>query len=188
MAGYANNITPEGVNRWERFFRDRSSEVLASGTPYVELAYGPHPRQRMDCFRSPAARADAPTLIAIHGGLWFFFDRWMMHFLVPAFTAAGIHMACPSYRLAPEQALSDIVADCQLVGFSTGDYQRWNPIAHVHPRIPPALLVTGQRESPWLHEMKSVYQHALHAAGVTAEDTDAPDECHFSVLSAIGQS
>ena len=37
----------------------------------------------------------------------------MMHFLVPAFTAAGVHVACPNYRLAPAVGLGDIVGDCR---------------------------------------------------------------------------
>ena len=37
----------------------------------------------------------------------------MMHFLVPAFTAAGVHVACPNYRLAPKVGLDEIVEDCR---------------------------------------------------------------------------
>ena len=111
--GFANRITPLVVERWEAFFRERSQSVLGSATPREELVYGPHPRQRMDLFRAPGAASDAPVLIAIHGGLWFLFDRWMMHALVPAFTAAGIHVVCPGYRLAPEHSLSTIVGDCR---------------------------------------------------------------------------
>src|SRR5436190_1754004 len=99
-AGYANSIDGAVVDRWERFFREESRKM--SDCPRMDLAYGTDPRNRIDFF--PAARAEpgAPVLIAIHGGLWFLFDRWMMHFLVPAFTAAGVHVACPSYRLAPQ--------------------------------------------------------------------------------------
>lgn len=112
-AGYANSITPDVVERWERYFRDASARVLEAKLRQIELAYGTHERQRIDFFPSPVAVAGAPTLVAIHGGLWFLFDRWMMHFLVPAFTAAGVHVACPSYRLAPEHGLDEIVEDCQ---------------------------------------------------------------------------
>ena len=69
--------------------------------------------QRIDFFPALNAPPDAPILIAIHGGLWFLFDKWMMHFLVPAFTAAGVHVACPNYRLAPAVGLGDIVGDCR---------------------------------------------------------------------------
>jgi arylformamidase len=261
-AGYANRITPEVVAHWEMFFRERSAEVLASHSPRVELAYGPHARQRLDFFPSPSAGPDAPTLVAIHGGLWFLFDRWMMHFLVPAFTAAGVHVVCPSYRLAPEHSLGEIVGDCRgaisflqseatalelnadrfsvlghsaagqlatvlastdwtalnavqpsralrswvgvsgfyeiepfaltafqpLVGFSTEEYRRWNPMDLVRADQPPGLLITGGQESTWLHEMAEVYRNNLRSVGVGVTAIDVPEECHFSVLSLIGDS
>src|SRR5215470_15764496 len=109
-AGYANNIDAAVVDHWEAFFREKSRALSA---PRLELAYGPHERNEIDFFPALNALPDAPTLIAIHGGLWFLFDRWMMHFLVPAFTAAGVHVACPTYRLAPAVGLDDIVSDCR---------------------------------------------------------------------------
>jgi arylformamidase len=259
-AGYANSITPEVVAKWESDFRDCSRQVLASPVQRVEFAYGPHERQRIDFFPSPVAGADAPTLIAIHGGLWFLFDRWMMHFLVPAFTAVGVHVACPGYRLAPQYSLGEIVADCRravtclqaeasargfnpsrfsllghsaagqlvavvaatnwaesiptrpapplhswigvsgfyeiepfaltafqpLVGFNPEEYRQWNPMNNVRPGMPPGVLITGARESEWLHEMMREYASALHAAKNAARSIDAADECHFSVLRRIG--
>lgn len=109
-AGYANNIDATVVANWEAFFREKSSALSA---PRLELAYGPHERNEIDFFPALNAPPDAPTLVAIHGGLWFLFDKWMMHFLVPAFTAAGVHVACPNYRLAPAAGLPDIVGDCR---------------------------------------------------------------------------
>ena len=109
-AGYANNIDAAVVAHWEAFFRERSAALAA---PRLELAYGPDTRNRIDFFPAPNAPPGAPVLIAIHGGLWFLFDKWMMHFLVPAFTAAGVHVACPNYRLAPAVGLGDIVDDCR---------------------------------------------------------------------------
>src|SRR5438128_1230295 len=110
-AGYANSIDAAVVERWERFFREESLKV--SDRRRVEFSYGPDPRNRIDFFPAPDAEPGAPVLIAIHGGLWFLFDRWMMHFLVPAFTAAGVHVACPNYRLAPQASLDEIVTDCR---------------------------------------------------------------------------
>jgi arylformamidase len=109
-AGYANNIDAAVVAHWEAYFRERSSALSAAR---LELAYGPDERNEIDFFPALNAPADAPILIAIHGGLWFLFDKWMMHFLVPAFTAAGVHVACPNYRLAPAVGLGDIVHDCR---------------------------------------------------------------------------
>jgi len=109
-AGYANNIDAAVVAHWEAFFRERSRALSA---PRLALAYGADERNEIDFFPALNALPDAPTLVAIHGGLWFLFDKWMMHFLVPAFTAAGVHVACPNYRLAPTVGLGDIVGDCR---------------------------------------------------------------------------
>lgn len=115
-AGYANFIDAAVVERWEAHFREASRTALR--LPHVELAYGPHERNRIDLFSAPGAAPDAPVLVAIHGGLWFLFDKWMMHFLAPAWTAAGVHVACPNYRLAPTASLDEIVADCRrAIGF-----------------------------------------------------------------------
>lgn len=258
--GYANRITPEVVSRWEAWFRERSEALLASPAPRRELAYGPHPRQRIDFFPAPGAEPDAPTLVAIHGGLWFLFDRWMMHALVEAFTAAGVHVACPGYRLAPEQPLSAIVDDCrrallhlhtqagelgidsrsfvglghsaagqlaasvaathwdalapgadfaglrrwigvsgfydiepfsltgfhEQVRFSAEDYVDYSPMRMTRPGLPPALLITGERESGLLHEMMEHFVIRLSHAGVRTRVVDAAGQCHFSVLAAIG--
>lgn len=110
-AGYANSIDAPVVDPWERFFREESQK--ASGRPKVELAYGQDARNRIDFFPAVNPAPGAPVLIAIHGGLWFLFDKWMMHFLVPAFTAAGVHVACPNYRLALQAGLDEIVTDCR---------------------------------------------------------------------------
>jgi len=258
--GYANRITPEVVARWETEFRGRSRELLASRAPRCELAYGGHARQRIDFFPAPGAGRGAPTLIAFHGGLWFLFDRWMMHALVSAFTAAGVHVACPGYRLAPEVPLSAIVDDCRRavlhlharadelgidssrftvlghsaagqlaattafarwralapasgfdglrrwigvsgfhdiepfaltrfqdqVRFSAEDYADYNPLRLTRPGLPPALLITGGKESELLHEMAEQLGARLGQAGVRHRLLDSAGDCHFSVLAALG--
>lgn len=114
-AGYANSITPEVVARWEAVFRADSDATLAALPVRRDLAYGPGERNRVDFF--PAAvgstSGPAPTLVAIHGGLWCLFDKWMMHFLAGAFTARGFNVAAINYGLAPARSLTQIVADCR---------------------------------------------------------------------------
>lgn len=257
-AGYANFIDAAVVERWEAHFRDASRDALRY--PHVELAYGPHERNRIDLFPAPGAAPDAPVLVAIHGGLWFLFDKWMMHFLAPAWTAAGVHVACPNYRLAPGASLDEIVADCRraigflhrersTLGIGSGPFvvtghsaagqlaavmastdwpefdarlptrlvrglvgvsgfydiepfhgtgfqsqtrftleacRRWNPVNLVRPGQPPALLITGERESGLLHAMMDGYAGLLRAAGVPVATMDAAGEDHFSVLARLG--
>jgi arylformamidase len=256
-AGYANNIDAATVAHWEAFYRDRSRDLAKRP---ASCAYGPHERNRLDVFVAPDASDGAPTLIAVHGGLWFLFDKWMMHFLAPAFTNAGVHVICPNYRLAPAVGLGDIVGDCrramafihesrkeigvgegktyvlghsaagqlaavmastdwteydphlprdllsgfvgvsgfydiepfastafqQQTKFELGDYLKWNPVDDVRAGMPPALLITGARESNLLHEMRDGYAGLLRGAAVDVETINAPGEDHFSVLARLG--
>ena len=241
-AGYANFIDAPVVERWEAYFRDASRTALRH--PHVELAYGPHERNRIDLFPAPDAAPDAPVLVAIHGGLWFLFDKWMMHFLAPAWTAAGVHVACPNYRLAPERASTtsspiagapsaSCIANAQACGIGSGPmfvtghsaagqlaavmastdwpefdtrlparllrglvgvsgfydiepfhetgfqsqtrfsreaYRRLNPVNLVRPGLPPALLITGERESGLLHAMMDGYARPPSRRGRSGRD------------------
>src|ERR1700687_4156217 len=81
-AGYANNIDAAVVAHWEAFFRERSAALAA---PRLELTYGADTRNRIDFFQAPNAAPGAPVLIATDGGVWFLFDKWMMHFPGPGF-------------------------------------------------------------------------------------------------------
>jgi arylformamidase len=74
-----------------------------------------------------------------------------------------------------------------LLRFSPEDYQRWNPMKLVKIGMPPALLITGSEESSWLHEMCDAYAQELRNVGAKTQVLDAAIECHFSVLSRIGE-
>ncbi len=71
--------------------------------------------------------------------------------------------------------------------FPVEEYTRWNPLANVSPKNPPALLITGAKESSLLQQMMARYAEALRAQGVAVEMMAAPEHCHFSVLREIGR-
>jgi arylformamidase len=156
-AGYDNFITPDVVARWDAIFRADSERVLANFTDRVELRYGNKERNGIDFF--PAAGADenasAPLLIAIHGGLWFLFDKWFMHFLAEAYTARGVHVACVNYGLAPGQDLNGIVDDCR------------RAVAYLH-REAPALRIDPSHISVLGHSAAG--QLATIVAATTWQD------------------
>ncbi len=67
-----------------------------------DLAYGAHPRNRLDVWRLPDAGPGAPVVLYLHGGAWTFGDkreqgRPMLH----EFVAQGWVAVTPNYRLAP---------------------------------------------------------------------------------------
>ena len=74
-------------------------EVLA------DLAYGPHPRHRVDVFRPSPARDgahDAPVLVFLHGGGFVRGDKSMRANIGYWGARQGFVVALPNYRLAPE--------------------------------------------------------------------------------------
>ena len=75
----------------------------------LDLAYGPHDRQKIDVF--PAHRPDAPILAFIHGGYWHTRDKSLVHFLAPTYVAADVTLVSVEYRLCPEVTIADIVGD-----------------------------------------------------------------------------
>ena len=89
---------PEHFARWEA----DSSRAYGSLPVRRDLAYGPHPRQRLDVF---PAGPGAPLLVFIHGGYWRSFDKESFAFIAPAFVEAGIAVALVEYALCPTVTL-----------------------------------------------------------------------------------
>ena len=52
--------------------------------------------------------------------------------------------------------------------------------------MPPALLITGAKESGLLHAMMDGYAGLLRTAGVPVTTMDVAGEDHFSVLARLG--
>jgi acetyl esterase/lipase len=75
----------------------------------LDIPYGALEPQRWDLF--PAAKADAPCLVFIHGGYWQMNSRETFAALAEGVAAHGWSVALPGYRLAPEATLTEIVGD-----------------------------------------------------------------------------
>jgi arylformamidase len=115
-------LTPEFVEReynnralvkdHQRYFDrwTRDSEFVRATLPgQLDLAYGSDTRHRIDLF--PAGPRALGTLVFIHGGYWRSLDKDMFSWLAAAWNAAGISMALPRYRLAPQVRIEQIVED-----------------------------------------------------------------------------
>ena len=70
------------------------------------LAYGPHPRERVDLFL-PGARPEG-LVVYVHGGYWKAFDRGDWSHLAGGLMARGWAVALVGYPLAPEVRISGI--------------------------------------------------------------------------------
>lgn len=82
------------------------------------LAYGPHPRQRLDVYR-PAARAGAagaraPVIVFFYGGGWRSGERAGYRFVGRALALQGYVAVVADYRLYPEARFPAFVEDAAL--------------------------------------------------------------------------
>ena len=66
----------------------------------LDLAYGAHPRQRMDLFHPEGAPRG--LAVFVHGGYWMAFDKSSWSHLAEGARRRGWVVAVPSYVLAPE--------------------------------------------------------------------------------------
>ncbi len=93
----------------------RSAAVRERRAHWAELAYGEHPRERLDLFRpADAGVGDDGELAAlhlfIHGGYWQALDKSHFSFVAEPLLAAGETVAICGYPLCPEVGIGDIIA------------------------------------------------------------------------------
>jgi len=120
--------------RYYAAFAAASEATRARLSCRLDLPYGPAPRQRLDLF---PGRAGGPVVSFIHGGFWHSHDKAEFSFVAAPLVAAGATVVVPSYSLAPETALPDIVNEQRALA-------RWNrDQAGIHGWNPQRHYVTG---------------------------------------------
>ncbi|RMF39250.1 MAG: alpha/beta hydrolase, partial [Alphaproteobacteria bacterium] len=72
----------------------------------LDIAYGAHPRERLDLFEPEGPPRG--LAVFIHGGYWLRFDKSSWSDLAEGALALGWAVALPSYVLAPEARIPDI--------------------------------------------------------------------------------
>src|SRR5580704_3795254 len=101
---------PESPRHYARYAADSAAARAALGGQ-LDLRYGEGAGETLDFF--PAARADVPLFLFIHGGYWRALDKGDFSFIAPAFVAAGIAVALINYDLTPKVTVETIVAQTQ---------------------------------------------------------------------------
>ncbi|MDQ8756188.1 alpha/beta hydrolase [Sphingosinicella sp. LHD-64] len=83
----------------------------SDGTPprTAEIAYGPHPRQRLDF--TPAAGREAPLVLFVHGGGWRRGDKRMAAHMAAYVRGRGFAFAAANYRLVPDATVAQQAGD-----------------------------------------------------------------------------
>lgn len=84
-----------------------AATVRSSARARLDIAYGAHPRERIDVFLTQ--KPNAPLLAFIHGGYWKQRSKNEFAWMAPAFTEAGVAFASIGYPLCPEVGIGDIV-------------------------------------------------------------------------------
>ena len=97
LLGLVNTLSP----------KPRASHRVAAG-----LAYGPHPRQRLDVYRPKAVSADLPLVVFLYGGAWNSGDRREYGFVGRSLAARGHVVVVPDYRVLPEVEYPEFLLDC----------------------------------------------------------------------------
>ena len=89
------------------------SEAYRAAAPrkHLDVAYGPHPRERLDVFLPEAD--GAPLLAFMHGGYWQWNDKEGFEFLAEHLVAAGAAFANIDYALCPSVTLAELAAQCR---------------------------------------------------------------------------
>ncbi|HEX6011632.1 MAG TPA: alpha/beta hydrolase [Geminicoccaceae bacterium] len=75
------------------------------------VAYGRHPRQRLDLYLPQQPSARRRLVVFIYGGCWTAGARGTYRFLAHVLAARGFTVAIPDYRLFPDARFPDFLVD-----------------------------------------------------------------------------
>lgn len=128
---YANRAFIPGADgyipRWQAAAAEFRNGLGARAK--LGLPYGPVARQKFDLFL-PEGEARG-LMVFVHGGYWLAFDRGDWSHLAAGALARGWACAMPSYTLAPEARIAEMVAEVRsAVGAASG-------------MVPGPVVVTG---------------------------------------------
>jgi arylformamidase len=148
---------PQIFARWA----EASARVRERGAARLDLAYGDGPNETLDLF--PAARANAPVLVFIHGGWWRSLDKADHSFLAPAFTEAGAMVVLPNYALCPAVRIETIAL--QMVRALAWTFR----YAALHGGDPQRIVVVGHSAGGHLAAMLMCCDWAAVGADLPAQ-------------------
>lgn len=116
---FQNGAYIAGAEGYPETWAARAAAFRAHVQEELDLAYGAHPRERLDLFRP---EGDARGLVVfVHGGYWLKFDKSIWSHLAAGVLARGWAVALPSYTLAPEATIPEITAQiCAAVEYAAG--------------------------------------------------------------------
>lgn len=88
---------------WTGFYEQATRDTAATRERlphHLDLAYGQHPKQRLDLYRPRKDTDNAPVFLFLHGGGFQEGDRAQYGFVASSLATRGVITAVASYRLA----------------------------------------------------------------------------------------
>jgi len=101
---------------WKAFYAEadaRTAETRAALPHTLDIAYGEHPKQRLDVYRPAASSGAGRVFVFLHGGGFREGDRAHYGYVARPLAAAGVVTVVASYRLTPEFTYPAQVDDSQ---------------------------------------------------------------------------
>jgi acetyl esterase/lipase len=127
-----------------------------------DIAYGEHPRQRLDLYEPRGGEAPAagrPLVVFFYGGSWDSGERAQYLFVAEALVSRGFVVAVPDYRVYPEVVFPAFVED----GAQAVAWARRN--ARDHGADPDRIFVMGHSAGAHIAAMLAFDAHYLAAVG-----------------------
>ena len=101
---------------WTERWRRESEAARAAFRPVLDIAYGPHPRQRLDLFAPHRPTGHDPVVMFFHGGFWRSRDKADYSYVANGLSGLGYVTAVVNYPLCPADTLDTVVESARLAG------------------------------------------------------------------------
>ena len=126
----------------------------------LDLAYGPHPRHKLDVYR-PQGTGPFPLVVFFYGGSWDKGERKDYKFVGEALAARGIAVAVADYRLYPEVRYPQFLEDgARAVAWMQREARRFGA-------DPGQLFVMGHSAGAYNAAMLALDRRWLEAHGMS---------------------
>jgi len=110
-AEYNNREKVADSADWLQRYATASAETREALDCHLDLAYGPHPGERLDVF--PARGGPAPVHVFVHGGYWHRLDKSDSSFVARALQPSGVAVVVINYALIPTVDMDELVRQCR---------------------------------------------------------------------------
>lgn len=124
-----------------------------------DIAYGPHPRQRLDVYVPERGASESPVIVFFYGGNWQWGDRGEYRFVAESLTRAGNIVVIPDYRVYPDVMFPGFVADsAEAVAWVAGHIGRYGG-------DPGSIFLMGHSAGAYNAAMVTLDRDLLREAG-----------------------